>query len=284
MPRLAWLTDLHLNFVAPARFDQLLGEIAAERPDGLLIGGDTGEGHSFVRYLERIAKAVGVPVWFVLGNHDFYRSSIVSTRLSARLASRREPNLHWLCDAGVVRVGEDTALVGHDGWADARTPNFDTSDVLLNDYLLIEELRATTGVEQFSPEAIASAGVSLLTPGLKMALHELGDESAAHFRRVVPEACEAAAHIVVLTHVPPFREACWHERRISDNNWAPHFCNVAAGRALAECMEARPDRRMTVLCGHTHGAGTATILPNLTVITGGARYGEPRLQRMIDVG
>jgi hypothetical protein len=35
---------------------------------------------------------------------------------------------------------------------------------------------------------------------------------------------------------------------------------------------------MTVLCGHTHGAGRAQLLPNLEVKTGGADYGWPNLQ------
>lgn len=35
--------------------------------------------------------------------------------------------------------------------------------------------------------------------------------------------------------------------------------------------------------GHTHGGGEADILPNLRVLTGGARYGNPTVQRVIGV-
>jgi hypothetical protein len=38
----------------------------------------------------------------------------------------------------------------------------------------------------------------------------------------------------------------------------------------------------TLLCGHSHGAGTAHILPNLTCRTGGAEYGEPVVQDVLD--
>ncbi len=48
-------------------------------------------------------------------------------------------------------------------------------------------------------------------------------------------------------------------------------------------MEAHPDREMTVLCGHTHGEGEAQILPNLKVLTGGAEYGKPKVQRVLAV-
>ena len=38
---------------------------------------------------------------------------------------------------------------------------------------------------------------------------------------------------------------------------------------------------LTVLCGHTHGAGEVKILPNLLVKTGGAEYKKPELQNPI---
>jgi predicted MPP superfamily phosphohydrolase len=40
---------------------------------------------------------------------------------------------------------------------------------------------------------------------------------------------------------------------------------------------------MTVLCGHTHGAGFAQILTNLSVFTGGAEYGRPELQGVFNL-
>jgi len=40
---------------------------------------------------------------------------------------------------------------------------------------------------------------------------------------------------------------------------------------------------MTMLCGHTHGDGEAQVLPNLRVLTGGAIYGKPVIQWMLEV-
>jgi 3',5'-cyclic-AMP phosphodiesterase len=48
-------------------------------------------------------------------------------------------------------------------------------------------------------------------------------------------------------------------------------------------MESRPNRKLTVLCGHTHGRGEVEILPNLKVLTGGAQYGKPEIQPLLDV-
>jgi hypothetical protein len=100
---------------------------------------------------------------------------------------------------------------------------------------------------------------------------------------VLPDALARFREVLVLTHVPPFREACWHEGRISDDAWLPHFACQAAGEVLAGALAARPDCRMTVLCGHTHSPGEAQVLPNLRVLTGGARYGEPRVQQVVEL-
>ncbi|WP_437759864.1 hypothetical protein [Sorangium sp. So ce1389] len=65
------------------------------------------------------------------------------------------------------------------------------------------------------------------------------------------------------------------------DDWLPHFTCKAAGKAIREAAEQHPERRIEVLCGHTHGAGVAEILPNLLVRTGGAEYGEPAVQCVI---
>ena len=74
-----------------------------------------------------------------------------------------------------------------------------------------------------------------------------------------------------------------YEGRIAEDDSLPFFCCGALGDALREAMAGRPDRQMTVLCGHTHSAGEAQPLPNLKVLTGGAEYGEPTVQRVLEV-
>ncbi len=135
---------------------------------------------------------------------------------------------------------------------------------MLNDFFLIEELR--------------DAGRILLS-----VLRRLGEEAAAHFRGVLPTALREHEQVIALTHVPPFREASWHEGRLSDDDWLPFFACRAVGEELRKIMTVHPHRQLTVLCGHTHGSGSCQVLPNLKVLTGGAKYGEPRLQQVIEV-
>jgi predicted phosphohydrolase len=267
MNRLVWLTDIHLNFLRPRAVEAFLASLAAVEADAFLIGGDIGEATDVTHHLNALADSLRRPIFFVLGNHDFYRGSIASVREAVRQLCSDVPDLRWLPDAGVVPLTDQTCLVGADGWGDGRLGDYHHSDVILNDWGLIQEFG---GFFEDPAERLAK-------------LHALGDESADHLRRVVPEALRRFRHVVVLTHVPPFREACWHEGRISDDNWLPHFTCKAVGDALLQAMAAAPDQQMTVLCGHTHGGGEAQVLPNLRVLTGEASYGHPVIQRVLEV-
>ncbi len=274
MTQLAWLTDIHLNFVDPEEFSALGERVQQCGADAMLIGGDIAEADSFSEAIRQLAAATQLPIFFVLGNHDFYRGSITTVREEAELLSYESPLVAWLPAAGVVQLSESATLVGHGGWGDGRIGDFLQSDVVLNDYLLIEELAELSLVDGPMPE---------LTPDLLARLNALGDEAAEHFRQILPTALETSNRVLVLTHVPPFREACWHEGQLSDDNWAPHFTCQAVGAALMEIMSAHPDRKMTVLCGHTHSSGHARILDNLEVFTGQAVYGQPTIQRVLDI-
>ncbi len=77
--RLAWATDIHLDHASESvrhRFCQS----AKEQADALLVTGDIAESHVLGSALTALAALSERPVYFVLGNHDFYRGSIAATR------------------------------------------------------------------------------------------------------------------------------------------------------------------------------------------------------------
>jgi hypothetical protein len=89
--------------------------------------------------------------------------------------------------------------------------------------------------------------------------------------------------VIVLTHVPPFARAAWQGGRMSDQDWLPFFASEVVGDVLKPIMKRYPTRQLLVLAGHTHSPGEVAILPNLKVVTGGARYGFPQVQRVWEV-
>src|SRR5262249_35964408 len=211
-------------------------------------------------YLLQLAAAVQRPIYFVLGNHDFYGGRIAEVRRRAAELSRASQWLYWLPSAGIVALDADTSLVGHDSWADGRFGKGVRSRFLLNDLYCIYDFQGLTREDWF--RSIAA----------------LGDDAAAYFRDILPRAFARSRRVVLLTHVPPFAEAAWHFGRMSDEEALPHFACRAVGDALIEIMATRPDRYLTVLCGHTHSAGFVQVRPNLEVHTGAAEYGAPAIQ------
>jgi Icc-related predicted phosphoesterase len=257
--RLAWVTDIHLDFLEPEQIQTFCRELTEHRPDALLIGGDIGTATSISSYLKLLANELTCPIYFVLGNHDYYHGSIKAVRQQVAANCQQSEQLNWLPSTSVVRLTDQTCLVGHDGWGDGRLGDFHNSTVMLNDYRLIKEL------------AGLASNVRLTV------LKKLGDEAAAYLRMQLQSALDHYHKVIVLTHVPPFKEACWYQGEVSDDNWLPHFSCKAVGEVLKELMLQHADRKMTVLCGHTHNSGLAEILPNLVVKTGSAAYGRPQL-------
>ena len=234
--------------------------VRAERPDALFVTGDIGEADSVARYVGEL-RAIA-PIYYVLGNHDYYRSSIAAVR-------ERVP-AGWLPAMGPVQLTPDTVLIGIDGWGDARCGDL-ASSIQLSDWQLIEDFA--------SVRYDRAARIALL--------QELGTAEAfalgEHLARV-----PASARLIVLTHVPPFAEACVYEDAQSSPAWLPWFTCIATGEVLAEYARAYPAKQILVLCGHSHGIGVCHPEPNLEVRTGGwpphvDDYGNPVVQTTFEL-
>lgn len=261
--KVAWVTDIHLNFLGVLGLEKFIDLVQNESPDVLLVGGDIGEAPNVSSYLLRLEQSLDLQIYFVLGNHDFYKGSLSQVREKVREISNAYDNLFFLDDIPYVELTKDVALVGHSSWADGRLGDYDKSQVKLNDYILIEEFMGLTKVQRLQK------------------LKELGDNAASQLKDDIETAFKHYKRLLCLTHVPPFRESCWHEGKISDDNYLPHFACKAVGDVIRPIMESRPDSHLTVLCGHTHSSGRTKILENLEVITGGAEYGQPKIQQVI---
>ena len=111
-----WTNDIHLEFLDDRQYDDFLRRLAEAECDCLLLGGDIGTAPTILGYLNDIQRTVRKPVYFVLGNHDFYRGSISVVRT----AMQELPAPRWLGGMGFVPLTQKTCLVGHDGWGDGR--------------------------------------------------------------------------------------------------------------------------------------------------------------------
>ena len=75
--RIAYFSDLHLgNVYNIATLERILAMIAAQRPDVLFIGGDIFDDEReiipAITRINRFAEEFALPIYFVLGNHEYY--------------------------------------------------------------------------------------------------------------------------------------------------------------------------------------------------------------------
>ena len=216
--RAVWTTDPHLNFLSVEDRQAFFSSITSQHPSVVFLTGDMAEAPSLHFHLQEMAEAIQAPMYFVLGNHDFFYGSIGQVDEALTRWCQSHPTLTYLPQAGVVEFTKTTALVGQNGWGDGRLGNYQQSPVILSDHVLIKDLKGLSRGE------------------LRLKLESLGQAEAAALREVAYKALESYQHIILLTHVPPFKEACWYQGKPGNNDWLPFFTCKAIGDVLLDMM------------------------------------------------
>lgn len=200
--RVGWLSDIHLNFLDYEGVSEFISGLASADVDLWAVSGDIGEADSVLDYLDRLASGLGRPVYFVLGNHDYYGSSISDVTERVNRATR-EGEMQWLNSSSPVDLNCPFAIVGDDGWGDGRSGDPRGSRVDLSDFYLIEEL------------------TELPRTDLIAKVKELGDACASRLAPKLEKAAERNGRVCIVTHVPPFEGAAWYDGKQSGPEWLP---------------------------------------------------------------
>ena len=181
MKTIAWATDVHLTMLERPDVDRFCREVGGSGAECLLLGGDISEAKDLIRWLEYLDERLGPPIYFVLGNHDYYGSDIETVHRRVRALS--SSGLQWLPDAGCIRLSAEVGLVGHGGWGDMRLGDVERF-MILTDYLAIADLSAAvdrddllSGFTQRGPlrqkmAALGDAAAASLRPALFVAVQE----------------------------------------------------------------------------------------------------------------
>ena len=265
--RLAWLTDVHLNFLESATRRKFYEEIVNTHCDAVLISGDIAEAPSLADLLNEMANQIKKPIYFILGNHDYYKGTIDDVRKTIALLTKTHEQLFWLPASGIQLLTNNTILLGQDGWADGRLGDYQNSKVSFNDSRMITDL--------FQKKILGKSQ-------LLEKMQQLADMDATALQNdLVQAVSEHPKKIIVLTHVPPFKEACFYNGQIGDKDWLPYFSSKATGDVLIQVANDNPSIDFLVLCGHTHNEGYYQPIGNLTIKTGKAEYYQPTVQETI---
>lgn len=270
MGKIIWMSDIHLNFVGAGRgvpMNDLLAfytELKEADGDALLITGDIAESHNVVPTLQQMSEHVGKPIYFVLGNHDFYGSSVRAVRESVQNIG---PDVHYI-PAAPIKLSSEAILIGVDSWGDCRNGDYKNSRITMSDWLYIEEL---------------NAGYRVGMAELKKAIQKLADADARQLARNVKAAVKSGyKHIIIATHVPPFANACFNAGRKSTDAGLCFWSSQILGTKIKPIAEKHSDVKFTWYCGHTHSGVTLNVLKNLVVHVAGAEYYCPQIAGEIE--
>lgn len=258
------LTDIHMNFVNKVKFREFCKKVNKERADAIILTGDISEATTIEPHLDVLSSEIETPIYFVLGNHDYYFGSIPAVRslmtqkYGVSESVKKAYAATWLGAVDYIPVTDKVAVVGHDGWYDGGYADWFASKLGMTDYQIISDFSGRIRQELFQ------------------IINKLAAEAAAHVTLAATKAFENGyQHVFLGTHVPPFPENSVYEGKISDANWLPHFSSRHMGAAIIEMMTAYPEKNLTVLCGHSHGEAVFEPLANVKSVTGKAKYGHP---------
>ncbi|MBS1795321.1 MAG: metallophosphoesterase [Acidobacteria bacterium] len=255
--KLAWATDIHLDRLSENDYLEYKEYLKELNPDRLIISGDIAEGEKVFRSLRDFDETFDFPIYFVLGNHDFYFGTFAAVEEKIRELVANSRNLTWLTEAGVIRLNDSTALIGVEGWGDGRNGTVDISRGYTKDLLLIGDYK------------------DLDRSGINELLNTKGTYYAENLSGRLAEAVAGFENVFLVTHVPPFVEVCFDRSlRIHDEFRQPFYTCKAIGDLLLATMSGHPNCRMTVLCGHTHEKADVQVLENLRVRVKESSYGS----------
>lgn len=261
-----WLGDLHLDKAGDQQRNKLYDTIHSSESDCVILTGDIANSHQLLDHLSKIASACWPrPCYFTPGNHDYHGSSIAEVEMTLEKLQTEVPNFHFLNGKRLMPLGHDTCLIGHGGWADARAGNGQRTIIDSPDRHAIRDFHGM---------------------GRTMALrkmNELGRDSAAAIRKILPLALTRYHHVVIATHVPPYPTSVLYDGQPCGRMHLPHFVNLSTGLAILGIARAYPHRRITILAGHAHSKCIQTILPNLIIRVGHARTGRPAVFELLNL-
>jgi len=261
-----WLTDIHINFLDEEERFIFYQQVKKHPGKSVFITGDIAEATCIEAILQEIAEHVNKPIYFVLGNHDYYHGRVDEVQELMRKLNQNHQRLFWLNDCDPIEVEPNTFLVGIDGWADGRLGDYENSNVVLSDRRAIADLY----------HSYIHGKAALLKKR-----NELADRDAnilaVNLQRAVDNNAEK---IIILTHIPPFRECCYYQGHITTDDFLPFFSSKATGDVLTRFAKSNPEIYFLTLCGHTHSSAHYQPLNNLEGITGKAEYHLPEIQEI----
>ena len=262
---LLWLSDTHLNVLTAEQHQQFLVTITSTLCDAMVITGDIAEPPVTENFLQQLAMQTSVPIYFVLGNHDYYGTTVSAQRALIEKISQTHPSLYFLTRHQPIPLTPQCILLGIDSWPDGRSSDFLQCTRELLDKEYIQDLIPVKNSKQAlvtQLQQLADADVATLTTALTQVV------------------ASGSTQLLVMTHVPPWYGTAEYALSPRDQTELSHFTCWALGQVLHDFAISHPGIQIVHLAGHVHHAASYSITANYRVITAAATVGKPNYQHL----
>lgn len=265
LKKYGWLTDTHFDFLSKSEFLKYVSHLESQNLDGIFLTGDVSTGQEVSFHLKTLSRILRKPIYFVLGNHDFYRSTFKNISDEVTYLAETDPNLHFMsASPEPLYLNDKVAVIGHDGWYDARFRNPLTTLVFAMDFLFINDFK----FKNSNADRIRL-------------VRELADKSAKHVEYQLYKAIETHDIIYLLTHVPPWPRLTHRFFGLADAFWMPYNSSMIMADTIISIMKYHPNKKLIILSGHTHLGRTEKISNNIELRVGDASLRRTELQDVI---
>lgn len=222
-----WATDIHLDKLTKMSVKDWGKNLKITYPatQSLIITGDISTGSKLEQHLKELVSGFQSPIYFVLGNHDYWNSSFEAMDEQAELWQ----SFGLTClENKVIRLSDDIALVGTSGFYDCTYGDFDYSYEEMTDFYKIQELLNPIGRRNVLETRSATLGHQLIS--------SIEQAKKSNYK-----------NIIVATHVPPFLGLV----KDLEETILPFYASGNIGNAIyAAALTAK--NKLAVLCGHSH--------------------------------
>jgi Icc protein len=280
MTKFAWASDIHLDTCqgGEEQIVKFAESLIARSPAGIFLTGDISLAQRLVYHLSILERVAQIPIYFVLGNHDYYGGDVAGVRSTMKDLSNISQYLKYMQTMPYIALSPTTALIGHDGWYDAFNGDWQGSNFMMTDWYAIHDFVPHSGGLPGMQSKMGFNRGSIVGQARKLA-----HEGVTHMHAGIKSATRYYKNIIILTHFPPFAESHVFNGKIGDPNAQPWYTSKMCGDMLLDAAKAYPHVNFTVLCGHTHGKSDKSYAPNLRVHVAAAEYGSPCLQEYIEI-
>jgi predicted phosphohydrolase len=250
-----WYSDTHLNSTFPWSKYVMYHAIEKERPKGLFLTGDISNGVLLKHDLSQLAQNINCPIYFVLGNHDYFWSGIDKTHKRVRNLCKTYNNLFWLTESPIIELDEDIGLIGTEGWYDLSLGDSKYIKYTF-DWFCIPDFRKMSSMdERFN------------------AFKQMATVSSDFIEKQLISAFDKGYKtIYLLTHFPIFAEATFDLDSFFGKWWLSYNINYRLGETVKKIMDKNKKKNLIVLSGHVHERQFAQVSRNIISFTSAASY------------